>query len=238
MGADGLLYEGKAKKLFQTENPNVLRVEYKDEATAFNGEKMDEVAGKARLNNELSALFFAKMNAAGLPTHFIERTSSTEQLVKKTRILPLEVVVRNIVAGSLQRRTGIAEGRELTQPIVEYYYKDDELGDPLLNEDHIRLVEAATPPELKQMRELALQTNEALTAAVRAAGLLLVDFKLEFGLTEDGELVVSDEISPDTCRFWDEQTREKLDKDVYRYGLGELTDTYEQILERMGGSVS
>ncbi|PSL47036.1 phosphoribosylaminoimidazole-succinocarboxamide synthase [Salsuginibacillus halophilus] len=230
------LYEGKAKRLFETEDPNVLRVEYKDEATAFNGEKHDVMEGKAKLNNELSALFFREIEESGIPVHFQEKISETEQLVTKTEIIPLEVVVRNRVTGSLEKRTGLEEGTIINPAIVEFYYKDDALGDPLLNEDHIRLLGAATTEELVEMKRLALLVNNVLTSHLEAAGLLLIDFKLEFGrLGNDGEVIVADEISPDTCRFWDAQTHEKLDKDVYRLGTGKLQDAYEQVRARIGG---
>ncbi|SFM13608.1 phosphoribosylaminoimidazolesuccinocarboxamide synthase [Salibacterium qingdaonense] len=231
-----LLYEGKAKKLYETDDPDLLWVEYKDDATAFNGEKQEVLAGKGRLNNVLSSMLFATLDEAGIPSHFERKLSDTEQLVRKTEIIPLEVVVRNVVAGSLHRRTGTAEGTELKEPVVEFYYKDDELGDPLINEDHIRMLEAAQPDELQDMRTGALAVNEALKDHFGQHGLLLVDFKLEFGTTADGNLLLADEISPDTCRLWDEKTREKFDKDVFRYGLGSLQEGYTKILKRLGGA--
>ncbi|SFP32360.1 phosphoribosylaminoimidazolesuccinocarboxamide synthase [Salibacterium halotolerans] len=231
-----LLYEGKAKKLYETDDPDLLWVEYKDDATAFNGEKQEVLTGKGRLNNVLSSMLFATLAEAGIPSHFEQKLSDTEQLVRKTDIIPLEVVVRNVVAGSLHRRTGMAEGTELKEPVVEFYYKDDELGDPLINEDHIRMLEAAQPDDLQEMRTGALAVNDALKHHFGKHGLLLVDFKLEFGTTADGKLLLADEISPDTCRLWDEKTREKFDKDVFRYGLGSLQEGYTEILKRLGGA--
>ncbi|MGY4691144.1 phosphoribosylaminoimidazolesuccinocarboxamide synthase [Salibacterium sp. K-3] len=231
-----LLYEGKAKKLYETDDPELLWVEYKDDATAFNGEKQEVLAGKGRLNNVLSSMLFTTLAERDILSHFEQKLSETEQLVRKTEIIPLEVVVRNIVAGSLHRRTGIAEGTELEQPIVEFYYKDDDLGDPLLNEDHIRILEAAEPAQLDNMKTQALAVNETLKSHFHQHGLLLVDFKLEFGITADGTLLLADEISPDTCRLWDEKTREKFDKDVFRYGLGSLQEGYTEILKRLGGA--
>ncbi|EZH64635.1 phosphoribosylaminoimidazole-succinocarboxamide synthase [Bacillaceae bacterium JMAK1] len=232
-----LLYEGKAKQLFTTENEHELRLQYKNDATAFNGVKHDIVEGKGRLNNEISALFFPLLEKAGIPTHFIKRLNETEQLVTPTTIIPLEVVVRNIAAGSLAKRLGWEEGIELQRSIVEFYYKDDALGDPLVTEEHIALLEAATVEQLEEMKRLALLTNETLLSICESANLLLVDFKLEFGMTKDCELILADEVSPDTCRFWDRDTLQKLDKDLYRFELGSLTAGYETILERIGGVV-
>ncbi|MDQ0300467.1 phosphoribosylaminoimidazole-succinocarboxamide synthase [Salibacterium salarium] len=237
MEKQALLYEGKAKKLYQTNESELLWVEYKDDATAFNGEKQEILSGKGLLNNEISSLLFEKLAENGIPSHFKKKLSSTEQLVTKTDIIPLEVVVRNVVAGSLHKRTGIEEGTELHQPIVEFYYKDDALGDPLINHDHIRILQAAVPEQVESMKEKALAVNESLKAHFQSCGLILVDFKLEFGTTADGTLILADEISPDTCRLWDEKTREKFDKDVFRYGLGSLQDGYTEILKRLGGSV-
>ncbi|WP_022793714.1 phosphoribosylaminoimidazolesuccinocarboxamide synthase [Marinococcus halotolerans] len=231
-----LLYEGKAKKLYETDVENTLWVEYKDDATAFNGEKKEVLVGKGKLNNEISSLLFQKLHEEGINNHFVDRLSETEQAVKKTTIIPLEVVVRNIVAGSLHRRTGIEEGTETDQPVVEFYYKDDELGDPLINDDHIRLLEAASPSQVKDMKHMAEHVNETLKKHFSDHGLLLVDFKIEFGTTEDGELLLSDEISPDTCRLWDKETRQKFDKDLFRYGIGSLQEGYTEILQRLGGA--
>ncbi|QQK79314.1 phosphoribosylaminoimidazolesuccinocarboxamide synthase [Salicibibacter cibi] len=232
-----LLYEGKAKQLFTTDDDNVLRLVYKNDATAFNGEKHDVLDGKGQLNNAISALFFGVLEAEGVQTHFIEQISDTEQLVRPTEIIPLEVVVRNITAGSLARRLGWEEGKALSKPIVEWYYKDDALGDPLVNDDHIAALGVAKVEELEEMRKRALDVNNVVLDLCRKANLLLVDFKLEFGLQEDGTLLLADEVSPDTCRFWDAKTKEKMDKDIYRYGLGSLQAGYENILSRIGGVV-
>ncbi|WP_158734622.1 phosphoribosylaminoimidazolesuccinocarboxamide synthase [Alteribacillus sp. YIM 98480] len=237
MQKEKLLYEGKAKKLYQTNEKEILWVEYKDDATAFNGEKKEVLHGKGKLNNEISSLLFQKLADTGIHSHFVKKLSATEQLVKQTTIVPLEVVVRNIVAGSLHKRTGIEEGTELNQAIVEFYYKDDDLGDPLINNDHIRILQAAEPEQVNNMKEQALAVNESLKKHFDDCGLLLVDFKLEFGTTADGELLLADEISPDTCRLWDKETREKFDKDLFRFGLGSLQDGYTEILKRLGGAV-
>ncbi|QDI92636.1 phosphoribosylaminoimidazolesuccinocarboxamide synthase [Salicibibacter halophilus] len=232
-----LLYEGKAKQLFMTDDDKVLRLVYKNDATAFNGEKHDVLQGKGELNNAISVLFFEVLEAEGVQTHFIKKISDTEQLVRPTRIIPIEVVVRNITAGSLARRLGWEEGKSLPEPIVEWYYKDDALGDPLVNDDHIAALGVAKTEELEEMRMRALHVNKILLDLCHKANLLLVDFKLEFGVLEDGTLLLADEVSPDTCRFWDAKTKEKLDKDIYRYGLGSLQAGYENILSRIGGVV-
>lgn len=233
-----LLYEGKAKKIYATEKENELLVDYKNSATAFNGEKKTEIEGKGRLNNEISSLLFEKLKEEGIESHFIRKVSETEQLVIKADIFPLEVVVRNIVAGSLSKRLGVKEGTLIGKPIVEFYYKNDELGDPLLNKSHIAFLQAAEEKELQQMERLALNVNEVLRRHFSSLGVTLVDFKLEFGTAADGELILADEISPDTCRLWDAETNEKLDKDVFRRNLGSLTDAYEEILKRLGGSLN
>lgn len=237
MQKEKLLYEGKAKKLYQTDEAGLLWVNYKDDATAFNGEKKDVLQGKGTLNNEISSLLFQKLEQAGIRSHFVKKLSSTEQLVRQTEIIPLEVVVRNIVAGSLKKRTGLEEGLVLDEPVVEFYYKDDDLGDPLINEEHIRVLQAAEPKQVASMKEQALAVNKVLKDHFESCGILLVDFKLEFGMTADGELLLADEISPDTCRLWDKETKEKFDKDLYRFGLGSLQDGYTEILKRLGGSV-
>ncbi|MFX3625083.1 MAG: phosphoribosylaminoimidazolesuccinocarboxamide synthase [Ectobacillus sp.] len=230
-----LLYEGKAKKIYRTNLENVVWVEYKDSATAFNGEKKATITGKGRLNNEITSLLFRKLKEAGIDSHFIEKVSETEQLVKKVTIISLEVVVRNIAAGSLSKRLGIEEGTALETPIVEFYYKNDSLGDPLITEDHISILKLASKGQVKALREKALQVNEVLLQHFASCQVRLVDFKLEFGLTEAGEILLADEISPDTCRLWDENSNEKFDKDVFRRDLGSLTEAYEEILKRLGG---
>ncbi|WP_163100839.1 phosphoribosylaminoimidazolesuccinocarboxamide synthase [Peribacillus alkalitolerans] len=232
-----LLYEGKAKRIYTTNDENVVWVEYKDSATAFNGEKKANINGKGVLNNEITSLLFSKLEQAGIPSHFIEKLSEKEQLVKKVNIIPLEVVVRNLAAGSLSKRLGMVEGTKLNKPMVEFYYKDDNLGDPLLTNAHIEELEIVTEEEQNQLQEKALAINTVLTQFFEECGVRLVDFKLEFGKTIDGEILLADEISPDTCRLWDMETNEKLDKDVFRRDLGSLTEAYEQILTRLGGKL-
>lgn len=231
-----LLYEGKAKQLFQTEDPEILWVRYKDDATAFNGQKFDRLAGKGTLNNQISGYLFQVLEAAGVASHFVKRLSDTEQLVRKVEIIPLEVVVRNIAAGSLAKRIGWAEGEELSRPIVEFYYKNDDLGDPLLTESHIDLLELASPPERQDLIDQALRINQILLQFFERIGLILVDFKLEFGRTRGGTIVLADEISPDTCRLWDVETRDKMDKDRFRRDLGGLVDAYQEVWNRLNGA--
>ncbi|WP_338787770.1 phosphoribosylaminoimidazolesuccinocarboxamide synthase [Metabacillus sp. FJAT-53654] len=230
-----LLYEGKAKRIYKTNEPNILLVSYKDSATAFNGVKKEEITGKGRLNNEISTLIFEKLTANNIENHFVKRLSETEQLVKKVTIIPLEVVVRNVVAGSLSKRLGIEEGTEIKETLVEFYYKDDALGDPLITEDHIALLNLATKEQGETLKTLAKQVNEVLKAHFLSCDVRLIDFKLEFGVTEEGNIILADEVSPDTCRLWDIKTNEKFDKDVFRRGIGSLTDAYEEILTRLGG---
>ncbi len=227
------LYEGKAKRIYKTDNPEVVWVEYKDDATAFNGGKKAQITGKGRLNNEITSALFAMLSEKGIENHFIEKKSATEQTVRKVSIVPLEVVVRNIAAGSLAKRLGFAEGTELPFPVVEFYYKDDDLGDPLITLDHIKVLDLASEEELQAIKETALKVNEILQAYFIERDIKLVDFKLEFGKTADGSLLLADEISPDTCRLWDKNTNEKLDKDVFRRDLGSLTDAYEKLLGRI-----
>lgn len=236
MQKGALVYEGKAKQLFLTSDPEVLYVQYKNSATAFNGEKKEEIEGKAQLNNQITALLFERLKEQGIPSHFIEQLSPTEQLVRKVDIIPLEVVVRNIAAGSLAKRLGFDEGQPLTQPLVEFYYKDDALGDPLLTDAHIALLELVSESEKQTLEHLARQINTALQQIFDSIGVTLVDFKVEFGRTADGEILLADEISPDTCRLWDKETNQKLDKDVFRRNLGNLTDGYSIILSRLGGN--
>jgi phosphoribosylaminoimidazole-succinocarboxamide synthase len=230
-----LLYEGKAKRIFSTDDEQIVLIEYKDSATAFNGEKKAEITGKGRLNNEITSLLFLKLKDQGIESHFIERLSETEQLVKRVTIIPLEVVVRNIAAGSLSKRLGIEEGKELTKPLVEFYLKNDDLGDPLLTTDHIYELNIATEEELTILKEKALKINTVLSSFFNELGINLIDFKLEFGKDAEGSILLADEISPDTCRLWDKKTNEKLDKDVFRRDLGSLTEAYETILARLGG---
>lgn len=230
------LYEGKAKRLYTTQEQDVLRIVYKDEATAFNGEKKEVFAGKGELNNRLTSHFFEILEQAGIPTHFIERVSEREQLVRRVTIIPLEVVVRNVVAGSLSKRLGIEEGTVLETPIVEFYYKDDTLGDPLVTSSHINLLKIATSEELEKLSDKALRVNEVLQPYFRQNGITLIDFKLEYGKTADGTILLADEISPDTCRLWDQETGEHLDKDVFRRNIGSLTETYQTLFNRLGGN--
>lgn len=230
-----LLYEGKAKQVYATDRPDQVIVYYKDDATAFNGEKRGTIQSKGELNNQMTAIFFGLLGRAGVPTHFIEQLSPREQLVKKVKIVLIEVVVRNIAAGSLSKRLGLPEGTDMPQTVVEWYYKDDALGDPLINEDHIAALKLATPEQLQQMRAYALKVNNLLREHLAARQVLLVDFKLEFGVDAEGQLILADEISPDTCRFWDAQTREKLDKDRFRRDLGGVEEAYQEMLRRVGG---
>lgn len=230
-----LLYEGKAKQLFETDDENILFVSYKDSATAFNGEKKEDIDGKGILNNKITTILFEQLKSKGIESHFVEQISDNEQLVRKVDIIPLEVVVRNIAAGSLSKRLGIKEGTPLKHTIVEFYYKDDELGDPLLTNAHIELLSLATPEEIDTLQTKALEINQVLQPIFKEIGVTLIDFKLEFGKTANGEILLADEISPDTCRLWDDKTNNKLDKDVFRRNLGSLTEVYEIILSRLGG---
>ena len=228
-----LLYEGKAKKLFITEDPQILRVEYKDDATAFNGKKFDRLRDKGRLNNAITVFFFEHLETKDIPSHFVRKISETEQLVRRVKIIPLEVVVRNVAAGSLSKRIGWEEGKDLPHPIVEFYYKDDDLGDPLLAEEHIRLLELASEAQIEELKNRGLAINEALKSLMLSKGIRLIDFKLEFGLDRKGEILLADEISPDTCRFWDIESGKILDKDRFRRDLGGVTEAYLEIHQRL-----
>ncbi len=230
-----LLYEGKAKQLFETEDESILFVSYKDSATAFNGEKKENIDGKGILNNKITTILFEQLKSKGIESHFVEQISDNEQLVRKVDIIPLEVVVRNIAAGSLSKRLGMEEGTPLKHTIVEFYYKDDELGDPILTNAHLELLALATPEEIDTLQSKALEINQVLQPIFKEIGVTLVDIKLEFGKTATGEILLADEISPDTCRLWDDKTNDKLDKDVFRRNLGSLTEVYEIILSRLGG---
>jgi phosphoribosylaminoimidazole-succinocarboxamide synthase len=231
-----LLYEGKAKRIYKTDNEQTVLIEYKDSATAYNGQKKADIHGKGGLNNEITSLLFLMLKENGIESHFIERISETEQLVKRVAIIPLEVVVRNVAAGSLATRLGIEEGKELATPLVEFYFKDDKLGDPLVTVDHILELKLATPDELSILKVKALEINTVLSSFFLELGIRLIDFKLEFGKDHLGTIMLADEISPDTCRLWDQKTNEKLDKDVFRRDLGSLTEAYETILMRIGGN--
>ena len=235
MNKGQLLYEGKAKRLYATEDSNILFVEYKDSATAFNGEKKEEIAGKGVLNNRITTLIFEKLKSNGIASHFVKRISDHEQLVRKVEIIPIELVVRNIAAGALANRLGLEEGTPLKRPIVEYYYKNDDLGDPHISTEHIDVLGIATPEEVQALYDGGLRVNEVLRPLFAEIGVELIDFKLEFGRDAEGNVLLADEISPDTCRLWDAKTKQKLDKDVFRRNLGNLTEVYEIILTRLGG---
>ncbi len=235
METGAMLYEGKAKQVFATANPDEVIVRYKDDATAFDGKKRGTIGGKGEMNNRMTAIFFEMLAAQGIPTHFIRLLSDREQLVRRVTIVPIEVVVRNIAAGSLSKRLGLEEGHALPRPIVELYYKSDELGDPLINDEHVAILDLATPEQLATIRGLALAINRILTDHLAPRRVLLVDFKLEFGTDAAGNLLLADEISPDTCRFWDADTHEKLDKDRFRRDLGGVEEAYQEMLRRLGG---
>ena len=228
-----LLYEGKAKQVYSTENENEYVVYYKDDATAFNGEKKASIASKGILNNKICTIMFETLEKAGIKTHFIKALSDREQLVKKVTILPLEVIVRNITAGSFCKRYGVEEGIVLDKPIFEMSYKNDEYGDPLVNDDHAIALKLATQEEIDYIREQTLKINEIMKEFFLKLNLKLVDFKLEFGKDTDGNIILADEISPDTCRLWDVNTNEKLDKDRFRRDLGNVKDAYIEILKRI-----
>jgi phosphoribosylaminoimidazole-succinocarboxamide synthase len=230
-----LLYEGKAKKIYSTEDPNIVLIQYKNSITAFNGQKKEEIEGKGELNNRISSQILQLLTEKNIPNHFIKVVSPTEQLVKKVEIIPLEVVVRNIVAGSLAKRVGLPEGTNMMEPLVEFYYKNDDLGDPLLTNEHIKLLNLISERELEKLRNIALKINDILIEFFKGIHVNIVDFKLEFGKDVDGEILLADEISPDTCRLWDMNTKKKLDKDVFRRNLGSLTEAYQNILSRMKG---
>jgi len=228
------LYEGKAKKVFRTSEPDTFWVHYKDSATAFNAQKKGEIQEKGVLNNLISAHFFTMLSEQGIENHFIKVISPREMLVKKLEIVKVEVIVRNIAAGSMSKRLGIAEGTVLPAPVLEYSYKDDELGDPLINDYHIQALGLATPEEMRVISDMAFKVNEILSKYMRSLNVLLVDFKLEFG-RYNGRIILGDEISPDTCRFWDATTMEKLDKDRFRRDLGGVAEAYREILVRLTG---
>ena len=227
------LYEGKAKKVFATDDPELLIVAYKDDATAFNGLKKGTIVGKGVINNKMSNRLMAMLEKNGIPTHYVKELSDRETLVKKVSIVPLEVIVRNISAGSLAKHYGVEEGIVFDQPTVEYSYKNDALGDPLLNTSHALALKLATAEEIETIRTYALRINELLKAFWKTCGVTLVDFKLEFGRLTDGTIVLADEISPDTCRLWDAATGEKLDKDRFRRDLGGVEEAYAEIMHRL-----
>ncbi len=227
------LYEGKAKKVYATDDPDLLIVSYKDDATAFNGKKKGTIVGKGVINNRMSNRLMRRLEKAGVPTHLVEELSERETLVKKVQIVPLEVIVRNISAGSFCKRYGFPEGVVFDEPTVEYSYKNDELNDPLIALPHVLAMELATKQEMETIRSYALKIDEVLQKFWRGCGVILVDFKLEFGRLPDGTIVLADEISPDTCRLWDAATGKKLDKDRFRQDLGSVEEAYEEIMARL-----
>jgi phosphoribosylaminoimidazole-succinocarboxamide synthase len=230
-----MLYEGKAKRMFETANPEVLLIEYKNSLTAFNAQKKAEMEGKGRYNTLISAWLFGYLAEKGIPSHFMELVDDNHQLVKKVRILPIEVVVRNITTGTLCKRLGVAEGIKLPRPLIEFYLKDDSLGDPLITEDHALLFDWATQDEIDAMKEKSLAVNEVLRDLFIGKGIVLVDFKLEFGRDSNDKVLLADEISPDTCRFWDSETGKRLDKDRFRKDLGDVLGAYREIWKRLSG---
>ena len=229
------LYEGKAKKVFATDDPNLVIVDYKDDATAFNGLKKGSITGKGVINNVMSNHMFQLLEQQGVPTHFVEQLSERETLVKKVSIVPLEVIIRNISAGSFAKRFGVEEGIVFDEPTIEFSYKNDELGDPLMNAYHAIALKAATREEIETIKAMAFKVNEVMKQYFDTLNVILVDFKLEFGKTADGKIVLADEISPDTCRLWDKTTKEKLDKDRFRRDLGGVEEAYQEIMKRVMG---
>lgn len=226
------LYEGKAKKVYETEDPKLYIVSYKDDATAFNGEKKGQIADKGVVNNTMSNIVFAMLEEKGVPTHFVEQINDRDTVVKAVKILPLEVIIRNVAAGSFSKRYGVEEGTPLAQSTLEFSYKRDDLGDPLINEDHVLALELATQEQMDTIRDYAFKVNDTMKEFFLERGLKLIDFKIEFGMT-DGEIILADEISPDTCRLWDVKTGEKMDKDRFRRDLGKLEETYQAVLDRV-----
>ena len=229
------LYEGKAKKVYATEDPEQLIVSYKDDATAFNGQKKGTIAGKGAINNRMSNFLMAMLEKHGVPTHLVQELNERETVVKKVSIVPLEVIIRNISAGSFSKRYGVAEGIVFEEPTLEFSYKNDDLGDPLINRYHALALKLASREELETIQTLAFRVNEVLKAYFLGLGMTLVDFKLEFGRLSDGSVVLADEISPDTCRLWDSKTHEKLDKDRFRRDLGGVEEAYQEVMRRLMG---
>ena len=229
------LYEGKAKKVFATSDPNMVIVDYKDDATALDGAKKGTIVGKGVINNKMSNFMMQKLEKIGVPTHFVEQLSDRETLVKKVSIVPLEVIIRNIAAGSFSKRYGVPEGTELKISTIEFSYKNDDLHDPLINDYHAIALGLATKEEIEQIKEYAFKVNDMMREYLLTLGIILVDFKLEFGKTADGQIVLADEISPDTCRFWDVQTHAHLDKDLFRRDLGGAEEAYQEVMRRLMG---
>lgn len=228
-----LLYEGKAKKVFKTDDPDLLIVDYKDDATAFNGEKKGTIVGKGVVNNRMTNYMFKIMEEKGVPTHYVQELSDRETVVKKVEIVPLEVIIRNVAAGSFSKKLGIEEGFELLQPTLEFSYKDDELGDPFINSYYALALGKATQEEIDAITKYAFKVNEVLKEEFLKVGIKLVDFKIEFGRYK-GEIILADEISPDTCRLWDAETNAKLDKDRFRRDMGDVEEAYEEVYRRLG----
>ena len=228
------LYEGKAKKVYATENPEVVIVDYKDDATAFNGVKKGTIVGKGVINNRMSNYVMKQLEKEGVPTHLVEELSDRETAVKKVSIVPLEVIVRNVAAGSFSKRMGVEEGRELLCPIIEFSYKCDELDDPFINDDYALALGLATQEEIDTIKKYTRQVNEFLKKYFLGVGIKLIDFKIEFGRLADGTIILADEISPDTCRLWDVNTNEKLDKDRFRRDLGNVEEAYQEVFRRLG----
>ncbi len=229
------MYEGKAKKVFATEDANYCIVSYKDDATAFNGLKKGTITGKGVVNNRMSNYLMKELEAVGVPTHFVEELNDRETVVKKVSIVPLEVIIRNVAAGSFSKRLGVEEGTALKTTILEFCYKDDDLGDPMVNDYHILAMGYATAEELDTIKDLTFKVNEFLKDFFKKINVDLIDFKIEFGKTPDGQILLADEISPDTCRFWDATTHEKLDKDRFRRDLGNVEDAYQEMMKRIFG---
>ena len=229
-----LLYEGKAKKVYRTDDENLYIVDYKDDATAFNGKKKGQIAGKGVVNNKMSNFLMKEMAKEGIPTHFVEEISDRETIVKKVTIVPLEVIIRNIAAGSFSKRFGVEEGKALLNPTLEYCLKDDALDDPMINDYQITAIGAATKEDLKTISELTFKINEFLKNYFAKVNIELVDFKIEFGKTPDGQIILADEISPDTCRLWDATTHAKLDKDRFRRDMGDVEEAYIEVAKRLG----
>ncbi len=231
-----MIYEGKAKKVYTTDDENLVIVSYKDDATAFNGLKKGTISGKGVINNQMSNFLMQMLEKNGVPTHFVQELSERDTLVKRVQIVPLEVIIRNISAGSFSKRYGVAEGIVFDQPTIEFSYKNDELGDPLINEYHALALKLATKEEIETIKTYAFRVDEVLKAYFKGLGIDLVDFKLEFGRLPDGAIVLADEISPDTCRFWDSTTHEKLDKDRFRRDLGGVEEAYQEVMRRLRGN--
>jgi phosphoribosylaminoimidazole-succinocarboxamide synthase len=229
------LYEGKAKKVYATNDPDLVIVDYKDDATAFNGEKKGTIAGKGVINNKMTNFMFKMLEKEGVPTHLVEEISDRETIVKKVSIVPLEVIIRNVAAGSFSKRMGVEEGKQLLCPILEYSYKNDDLGDPFINDYYALALGIATKEELDTIAKYAFKVNEFMVKFFKGLNIDLIDFKIEFGKTSDGTIILADEISPDTCRFWDSTTHEKLDKDRFRRDMGGVEEAYQEIMKRILG---